>query len=261
MLVPLLYRRGFFACSKPKIAYLYRPKAMPMSNEKKSIKEWAKDDRPREKMVAKGKSALSDSELLAILLRTGKEGKSAVDLARAILDKAGNNLINLSNLTIKELKAFDGIGEAKAITLMAALELGRRRRAAEAITPDEVRDSKTSFELFLPFINNPKQEYFLVMFLDQSGHALNVEPVSNGGVTNVIADPRVIFKRALELSATCLVIGHNHPSGNPRPSESDRQLTKKLVAAGKLIDINVIDHIIIGNERYYSFRDHGEMTF
>jgi DNA repair protein RadC len=229
--------------------------------EKKSIKEWAKDDRPREKMIAKGKAALSDSELLAILLRTGMEGQSAVDLARTIMDSVGNDLIKLSNLSLKELKDIKGIGEAKAITLMAALELGKRRRAAEAILPKEVRDSRDTFERFLPYIEDLRQEHFLVMYLNQSNHPLKVECISNGGTTNVIADPKIIFKNALNLNATCIVLGHNHPSGNPRPSEDDRLLTKKFVAAGKLLDIAVIDHIIIGNERYYSFRDHGEMTF
>jgi DNA repair protein RadC len=230
-------------------------------NEKKSIKEWAKDDRPREKMAEKGKAAMSDSELLAILLRTGKAGQSAVDLAREILGKADNSLINLSNLTLKELEAFKGVGKAKAITIMAALELGKRRRGAEANLPAEVKDSKDSYERFLPFVDDIRQEHFLVMYLNQSFHELKVECISNGGTTNVIADPRIIFKHALNYSATCIILGHNHPSGNPRPSKEDRQLTKKLVAAGKLLDITVIDHIIIGNERYYSFRDNGEMTF
>ena len=228
---------------------------------KKSIKEWAPDDQPREKMMSKGKTALSNAELLAILLRTGKEGMSAVDVARALLDSVDNDLIKLSNLGISDLTQHDGIGEAKAIAIMAALELGKRRRAAEANLPTEVKDSKDSFERFLPYIENPRQEHFLVMYLNQGNHMLKVECVSNGGTTNVIADPKVIFKNALALNATCIVLGHNHPSGNPRPREEDRQLTKKLVAAGKLLDINVIDHIIIGNERYYSFRDHGEMTF
>ena len=230
-------------------------------NEKKSIKEWAPDDQPREKMISKGKAALSDSELLAILLRTGVEGQSAVDLARAIMDSVGNDLIKLSELSLKELKGIKGIGEAKAITLMAALELGKRRRAAEANLPTEVRDSKDTFERFLPYIDDMKQEHFLVMYLNQSNHVLKIECISNGGTTHVIADPKIIFKNALNLNATCIVLGHNHPSGNPRPSEDDRQLTKKLVAAGKLLDITVIDHIVIGNERYYSFRDHGDMTF
>lgn len=229
--------------------------------EKKSIKDWAPDDQPREKMINKGKAALSDSELLAILLRIGNEGQSAVELARELLDKAGNNLINLSNMTLDELMEHKGIGEAKAITIMAALELGKRRRAAEANLPDEVKDSRDTFERFLPYIDDMKQEHFLVMYLNQSNHVLKVKCISNGGTTNVIADPKIIFKNALSLNATCIVLGHNHPSGNPRPSEDDRLLTKKFVAAGKLLDINVIDHIIIGNERYYSFRDHGEMTF
>lgn len=229
--------------------------------EKKTIKEWAPDDQPREKMMAKGKAALSDSELLAILLRTGLEGQSAVDLARTILGNVDNDLIKLSDLSLKELKDIKGIGEAKAITIMAALELGKRRRAAEATLPEEVKDSKTSYERFLPYIDDMKQEHFLVLYLDQSFHELGVECISHGGTTNVIADPRVIFKRALDLGATCIVLGHNHPSGNPRPSKDDRMLTQKIDAAGKLLDIAVIDHIIIGKERYYSFRDHGEMTF
>ena len=212
-------------------------------------------------MAEKGKAAMSDSELLAILLRTGKEGQSAVDLAREILGKANNNLINLSNFSLKELETFKGVGRAKAITIMAALELGKRRRGAEANLPDEVKDSTTSFERFLSHIDDMKQEHFLVMYLDQSFHELKIECISNGGTTNVIADPRIIFKHALNYGATCIILGHNHPSGNPRPSKDDRQLTQKIVSAGQLLDIAVIDHIVIGNERYYSFRDHGEMTF
>ena len=229
--------------------------------EKKSIKEWAPDDRPREKMMAKGKAALSNAELMAILLRIGKEGQSAVDVARSLLDSVGNDLIALSNLTLDDLVQHEGIGKAKAITIMAALELGKRRRGAEASLPDEVKDSKDSFERFLPYIDDMKQEHFLVMYLNQSNHALKIECISHGGTTHVIADPKIIFKNALKLNATAIILGHNHPSGNPRPSEDDRQLTKKLASAGKLLDITVIDHVIIGNERYYSFRDHGEMTF
>ena len=224
--------------------------------EKKSIKEWAADDRPREKMIAKGKAALSNAELIAILIGSGNSEISAVELSRSILDSVDNNLIELSNLTLDDLKQHKGIGEAKAVSIMAALELGKRRRGAEAILPSEVKDSKDSFERFLPYIDDMRQEHFLVLYLNQSNHSLKVECISNGGTTNVIADPKVIFKNALSLNATCIVLGHNHPSGNPRPSEDDRQLTKKLVSAGKLLDIAVIDHIIIGKERYYSFRDH-----
>ncbi len=229
--------------------------------EKKSIKEWAADDRPREKMMTKGKAALSNAELMAILLHTGSGEQSAVELSRSILDTVNNDLIALSNLTLEDLMQHKGIGEAKAITIIAALELGKRRRGAEASLPNEVKNSKDSFERFLPYIDDMRQEHFLVLYLNQSNHALKVECLSHGGTTNVIADPKLIFKNALGLNATAIILGHNHPSGNPRPSEDDRQLTKKLVAAGKLLDIAVMDHIIIGNERYYSFRDHGEMTF
>ncbi len=229
--------------------------------EKKSIKEWAKEDRPREKMIYKGKAALTDSELLAILLRVGKEGQTAVDVARSLLDSVDNDLIKLSNLTLDDLTQHKGIGKAKAITIMAALELGKRRRAADAKESDEVKNSNDSYELFFQLIDDPRQEHFLVLYLDQSNHPLDVKCISNGGTTHVIADPKIIFKNALKLNATCIVVGHNHPSGNPRPSADDRKLTQKLVAAGKLLDITVKDHIIIGNERYYSFLDHGEMTF
>lgn len=230
-------------------------------NEKKSIKEWAADDRPREKMMAKGKASLSNAELIAILIGSGNSELSAVELSRIILDSVDNNLITLSNLTLSDLMKHKGIGEAKAITIMAALELGKRRRAAEANMPKEVKNSKDTFERLLPYIDDPSQEHFLVMYLNQSNHPLKVECISKGGTTNVIADPKIIFKNALTLNATCIVLGHNHPSGNPRPSEEDRLLTKKLVGAGKLLDISVVDHIIIGNECYYSFRDHGELTF
>ena len=230
-------------------------------NEKKSIKEWAADDRPREKMMAKGKASLSNAELIAILIGSGNNELSAVELSRVILDSVDNNLITLSNLSLSDLMKHKGIGEAKAITIMAALELGKRRRAAEANMPKEVKNSKDTFERLLPYIDDPSQEHFLVMYLNQSNHPLKVECISKGGTTNVIADPKIIFKNALTLNATCIALGHNHPSGNPRPSEEDRLLTKKLVGAGKLLDISVVDHIIIGNECYYSFRDHGEMTF
>lgn len=229
-------------------------------NEKKSIKEWAADDRPREKMMAKGKASLSNAELIAILIGSGNNELSAVELSRVILDSVGNNLIDLSNLTLNDLMRHKGIGEAKAITIMAALELGKRRRGAEANLPAEVKGSQSAYERFLPYINDMGQEQFIVMYLNQGNRMLKLECVSNGGVTNVIADPKVIFKIAINCNATAIILCHNHPSGNPRPSEEDRSLTKKFIAAGKLLDITVIDHIIIGHERYYSFLDHGAMN-
>lgn len=232
-----------------------------MTNEKKSIKEWARDDRPREKMMAKGKSALSNAELIAILLGSGNTKQSAVELARAILDGVGNNLIELSNLSINDLMKHNGVGEAKAITIMAALELGKRRRGAEAVVDDKLKDTKDAYERFLPLLDDPKQEHFFAMYLNQNHKVLKMEIVSRGGITRTIADPKIIFKNALNTGATALVISHNHPSGNPHPSQEDRMITKQFVAAGKLLDIAVLDHIIIGAECYYSFLEKGEMTF
>ena len=232
-----------------------------MTNEKKSIKERASDDRPREKMMAKGKSALSNAELIAILLGSGNTEQSAVELARSILDSAHNNLIELSNLSLSDLMKHKGVGEAKAITIMAALELGKRRRGAEAIVDDKLKDTRDAYERLLPLLDDPQQEHFFAMYLNQNNKVLKVERVSHGGVTHAIADPKVIFKNALNAGATALILSHNHPSGNPNPSEEDCMLTKKFIAGGKLLDIAVIDHIIIGKECYYSFLEKGRMTF
>lgn len=229
-------------------------------NEKKSIKEWAEDDRPREKMMNKGKVALSNAELIAILIGSGNAEQSAVELSRSILDSVGNNLIELSNLSLKELIQHKGIGEAKAISIMAALELGKRRRAAEAATDDIMHDSKDAYERFLDKLDDMQQEQFFAMYLNQKRKILKTECVSKGGITKAIADPKVIFRNAITIGATNIVVCHNHPSGIPHPSEDDRQLTKKFIAAGKLLDIKVLDHIIIGKERYYSFLDNGELS-
>lgn len=229
--------------------------------EKKPIKEWASDDRPREKMMNKGKAALSDAELIAILIGSGNSKQSAVELSRSILDSVGNNLIELSNLTLDDLMQHKGIGEAKAVTIMAALELGKRRRGAEANQKATLGNSKDSYERLLPYIDDMRQEHFVVMYLNQKQAVLKIERVSNGGVTHAVADPKVIFRNAISIGATAIVLAHNHPSGVPNPSSDDMTLTKKFFAAGKLLDIKLLDHIIIGNERYYSFRDHGEMTF
>ena len=263
MQVPLLLNgRGFFGFCIPKNPIFAGAKPpRNMSDEKKYIKECAADDRPREKMMHKGKSALSNAELIAILIGSGNATQSAVELSRSILDSVGNNLIELSNLSLSDLMKHKGIGEAKAITIMAALELGKRRRAAEANIDDVLKDSKEAYERLLLHLDDPQQEHFFVMYLNQNNKVLKTECVSKGGVTNAIADPKIIFKNALNIGATALIISHNHPSGNPRPSEDDRILTKKLIAAGKLLDIRIADHIIIGKECYYSFRERGEMDF
>ena len=232
-----------------------------MNNEKKSIKEWASDDRPREKMMHKGKSALSNAELIAILIGSGNAELSAVELSRSILDSVDNNLIELSELSLSDLMKHKGIGEAKAISILAALELGKRRRAAEASVDNKLKSSRDAYERLLLLLDDPQQEHFFVMYLNQNNKVLKAECVSKGGVTHAIADPKVIFKNAINIGATALILSHNHPSGSPTPSEEDRLLTKKITAAGKLLDINIVDHIIIGKERYYSFLDHGEMVF
>ena len=242
--------------------YLYRLKptiSMTQIPEKKSIKDWAEDDRPREKMLNKGKSALSDAELIAILIGSGTPNCSAVELARDILNSAGNNLVSLSNLTLKDLMQHKGIGEAKAISIAAALELGKRRRGADALKKRTVASSMEAYEHFLLHIDDTCKEHFLVLFLDQANHPLKIEHISDGGITCTVADPKIIYKKALELNATGIILCHNHPSGNPLPSQEDKKLTKKICEAGNLLDIKVMDHIIIGEERYYSFRDHDEM--
>ena len=228
-------------------------------SEKKSIKNWAADDRPREKMIAKGKAALSNAELIAILIGSGNSTMSAVELAREILDSVDNNLIGLSNLSLDELMTHRGIGEAKAISIAAALELGKRRRGAEATLKSTVNKAADAYEYFLPYIEDFGQEHFLIMYLNRGNQVLKIECISTGGITNTIVDPKIIFKKALTLNATAIVLCHNHPSGNPKPSTEDFALTRKLRACGKLLDIDVVDHIIIGFEQYYSFAENGTL--
>lgn len=228
-------------------------------NEKKSIKDWAVDDRPREKMVDKGRSSLSNAELVAILIGSGSNRRSAVELARDILDSVGNNLVNLSNLSLDELQKFNGIGPAKAVSIMAALELGSRRRSAESEVSDKVSNATEAYERFLPHILNRQQENFLVMFLSNANKILKIENISFGGMTGTVVDPKIVFKKALNASATAIILCHNHPSGNIRPSAEDDALTRKIIEAGKMLDITVHDHIIVGEGRYYSYNDQGRM--
>lgn len=228
-------------------------------SEKKSIKNWAADDRPREKMIAKGKAALSNAELIAILIGSGNSTMSAVELAREILDSVGNNLIGLSNLSLDELMTHKGIGEAKAISIAAALELGKRRRGAEASLKSTINKAADAYEYFLPYIEDFGVEHFLIMFLNKGNQVLKVECISTGGINRTIADPKIIYKKALTLNATALILCHNHPSGSPKPSAEDFALTRKLSAAGKLLEIEVEDHLIIGAEQFYSFAENGTL--
>jgi DNA repair protein RadC len=221
------------------------------------INQWAEDDRPREKFLLKGKSSLSDSELLAILIGSGSRNESAVQLCQRILFSANNNLNQLGKLSIQQLTEFKGIGEAKAISIAAALELGRRRRSEEAITLDKITSSKVVFEIMQPIIGELAHEEFWVLYLNNSNKVIHKAQLSKGGITGTVVDSRIIFKTALECNATSLILTHNHPSGKLLASEADKEVTKKLKLAGQQMDIFVLDHVIITENGYFSFNDNG----
>jgi DNA repair protein radc len=226
-------------------------------NESLPIKSWAEDDRPREKLVLKGKVALSDAELLAILLGSGSRNETAVDLAKRILKHTGDNLIELSKLSISDLMKFKGIGQAKAITIIAALELGRRRREAEALDRKIISSSSDAYEILQKEVSDKPYEEFWVLLLNRSNKVLRKVCIGEGGMSGTVVDPKKIFKIAIENNAACIILCHNHPSGNLKPSDSDIKLTKKIKEAGNNLDISVLDHVIIGDEKYYSFADEG----
>ena len=224
-----------------------------------SIKNWAIDDRPREKLLAKGKESLSDSELLAILINSGSGKDSAVDLAKKILRLGDDNLDELGKITIKEMMSIKGIGAARAITLVAALELGRRRSVSPIQNRTKLQSSRELAEYLKISLKDHPYEVFAVVFLNKANKVKHFEILSKGGLTHTIVDPRIIFQKALEVQATSMVLCHNHPSGNLRPSRADEELTAKLKSAGKLMEIQVIDHLIVSDEGYYSFADEGMM--
>lgn len=228
--------------------------------KRSSIKNWLEDDRPREKLLLKGKNSLSDAELIAILIASGSKNESAVDLSKRILKSVEGNLIELSKLSVNELKKFKGIGEAKAISIVAALELGSRRRGAEALERKSITSSHDAFEVLQMHVADPNYEQFFVILLNRGNKVLKTVIISEGGVTGTVVDPKKIFKIAIENGATSLILGHNHPSGNTTPSSADINLTDKIVGAGKLLDINILDHIIIGADKYYSFADNGQIS-
>ncbi len=230
---------------------------MEYTTSNQSIKLWAEDDRPREKLLLKGKQALSDAELIAILIGSGSKNESAVDLAKRILASVNNNLNALGKLSENDLMSFKGIGEAKAISIITALELGRRRRIEEATIETKIKDSKSVFELMQPIIGEAATEEFWVIYLNNSHKIIKKTQLSIGGITGTVVDVRVAFKNALAHQATALILCHNHPSGTLKPSESDIQLTKKMKNAGETLDIKVLDHIIITEKSYFSFADEG----
>ena len=221
------------------------------------ILSWAEEDRPREKLLLKGKAALSDAELIGILLGSGTVSLSAVDLARQILGSVDNNLNSLAKLSVKELEKFKGIGEAKAITIVAALELGRRRKAAELPTRQSVTSSADVFALMQPHLLDLPHEEFWVVLLNRANVVMKKVQISVGGVAGTVADPKLIFKAALEHLASSVILVHNHPSGNLKPSQADKDLTHKLREAGRHLEIPVLDHVIVTEKNYFSFADEG----
>ncbi len=220
-----------------------------------SIKNWSEDDRPREKLVHKGESVLSDAELLAILIGSGNKNESAVELSKRIMSKVSNNLNALGKLSLQQLIEFKGIGEAKAVTIMAALELGRRRRIEDALVKQKVTNSNRVFELMQPIIGELTHEEFWIIYLDNANQILHKKQLSKGGITGTLVDIRLVLKKALELNSVALILCHNHPSGTLKPSEADKKLTYKLRKAAQSLDIKVIDHLIITEKAYFSFAD------
>lgn len=228
-----------------------------MENNHFPIRNWSEDDKPREKLMLKGKSALSDAELIAILIGSGSRNESAVDLSKRILGSVQNNLNALGKLSMAQLMQFKGIGEAKAISIMASMELGRRRRAEEAQELDKITSSKSVFEIMQPIIGELPHEEFWILYLNNSNKVISKAQMSVGGITGTLVDVRLVFKMALEKCATALILCHNHPSGTLIPSDADRQLTKKLKTAGDSLDIKVLDHLIVTERNYFSFADEG----
>lgn len=229
-----------------------------MTTERMSLKTWADEDRPREKMLKKGISALSDGELLAILLRTGTRNETVVDLARRVLHTVNNNLDELGKISVQDLcRTFKGIGEAKAITLAAALELGRRRKQAESLERKQIKSSEDAYSYFEPILSDLPHEEFWILLLNRSNKIIESVRIGAGGVAAVVVDVKIIAKEAVMRLASGIILAHNHPSGNVTPSNEDRQITQKAREACNLLDIKLLDHIIVGNNRYYSFANEG----
>lgn len=228
-----------------------------MALETGSIKSWAEDDRPREKLLRIGAGSLSDSELIAILFRTGIKNQTAVDVAKGLLKKYNNDLTEIPRIGIAELSKTPGLGKVKAITLVAALELGRRRRLAEIPKRIKITSSKAIAELLIPHLSDLPHEEFYVILLNRGNEIIKRVQVSTGGISGTVVDMRMIFKNAVEAMATGMILCHNHPSRNPSPSDEDKRLTQKAKQAGELLDIHVLDHIIIAGDTFYSFADEG----
>lgn len=222
-----------------------------------SIKYWAEDDQPREKLMLKGKAVLSDAELIAILIGSGSRNESAVELSKRILASTDNNLNALGKLSLQQLMNFKGIGEAKAVTIAAAMELGRRRRDEEGVELKKITSSKAVFEIMQPIIGELPHEEFWIIYLNNSNKVIYKAQLSKGGMTGTVVDVRIVFKTALEHNAVAIILVHNHPSGVLQASEPDKQVTRQLKQAGQTMSINVLDHVIVTEKGYLSFADEG----
>jgi DNA repair protein RadC len=222
-----------------------------------SIKHWSPEDKPREKLTLKGKSALSDAELISLLLGSGTKTSNSVELGKQILIQADNNLHHLARMTVKDFLKINGIGKVKAMTIVAALELGRRRKDLEQDEKPRISKSVDAFEIIRPNLMDLKHEEFWLILLNRANRLIRKCMISQGGVAGTVADPKIIFKAALEELACGIILAHNHPSGNLTASQADIDLTKKLSAAGKMLEIQVLDHIILAGQKYFSFADEG----
>lgn len=226
-----------------------------MDQERMTIKNWAEEDRPREKLILKGKSALSEAELIAILIGSGNKDQTAVELSQNLLSYCENDLNKLARLSIKDLQKFKGIGEAKAITIVSALEIGRRRKNFDPGQKTVIHSSQDAFHFIQGDLSDLNHEEFWVILLKRNNEVILKQMISKGGVSGTLVDPKIIFKMALEQTASGILLIHNHPSGNSKPSKEDIHLTNKIKEAGRSLDINLLDHLIIANDSFYSFAD------
>jgi len=228
-----------------------------MEENRLGIKSWAEEDRPREKMMEKGRHVLTEAELIAILIGSGSRDETAVELSKRILSSVGNNLNDLGKLNIKELIRFKGIGEAKAVSVIAAMELGRRRKETEVVKRNKITSSKDVFDILNPILIDLPFEEFWLLILNRANLVIKKEMISRGGVSGTVVDTKIIFKAAIENYASSIIICHNHPSGNLKPSEADIRITKNIKEAGKLMEIPLLDHLIVAETGFYSFADEG----
>ncbi len=244
---------------RSKIGYIrnHTLPAMEDTQSTFSIKYWAEDDQPREKLMLKGKAVLSDAELIAILIGSGSRNESAVELSKRILSSVDNNLGALGKLSLQQLMNFKGIGEAKAVTIAAAMELGRRRRDEDGVELKKITSSKAVYDIMQPIIGELPHEEFWIIYLNNSNKVIYKSQISKGGITGTVVDARLVFKTALEHNAVAIILVHNHPSGVLQASEPDKQVTRQLKTAGASLDIKVLDHVIVTERGYLSFVDEG----